>query len=938
MENNRLPGQVLTGWGGIKQSMKKSSIKTADTTARYFRYWGKAGKEKEEGALYHLLPYHCLDVAAVGQVLLEQHASLRKSLAALMGLNETDLVCWLPFLLSLHDIGKFSASFQNLRPDLFDAMQQRQWPRSDSPRHDSLGYLLWRKHLKDHFRQIGLLPPQRAGGLRGGNDAAGLEYWMQAVTGHHGAPPQRISVKGNPVDYEIQDVDAVSVFTTDIARLLLPSVTEFPRPDVETCQTSSWWLAGFAVLCDWLGSNRDYFPFVETVQPLETYWDIAKKSAEAAISATELLPATAAEAMSLKTLFAWESNTPTPLQAHCEQLELHQGPQLFILEDVTGAGKTEAAVILAHRLMAAGNAQGIYFALPTMATANAMYGRMANVYQRLFQSDTKPSLVLAHGARDLSADFRQAIMPSAKGTAEKYGDETEPANNHCSDWLADNRKKALLAEMGVGTIDQALMAILPARHQSLRLLGLLGKLLVVDEVHACDAYMNRLLRSLLQAHAASGGSAILLSATLPTHQRQQLMNAFADGAGCRKYQLCKTGENDYPLFTHAHTSGLGETRLATRDSVRRAVKVDMVHSTEETENRLAEAVAAGQCVCWIRNTVGDARESFVRLRQQYPEWDIDLFHARYAMQDRLDIEQRIVNRFDPASTADERRGQVLIATQVVEQSLDLDFDLLITDLAPIDLIIQRAGRLHRHQRGERGDPVLVINGPDPTTDISADWFREYSKGASYVYSHHGQIWLTASLLKERGGFHMPEDARRLIEGVYDSEEYPPVLLDVSLEAEGTASASGSLARLNTLNIENGYNGDDENRWWDDAKVPTRMAEVETITVYLARWNGTGLEPWVNDGDHLWPRSAVQMNRNLVTEETATGSITVEMIETCREQLPAKGKWGVLLPLVAADDGCWKGFALNKEGTTMTFYYDPKQGLIKEDEYQPQEAL
>jgi len=919
--------------------MKKSSTKTADTTdiePRYFRYWGKARKETEEGALCHLLPYHCLDVAAVGQVLLEQHARLRKSLAALMGLNEKDIIHWLPFLLSLHDIGKFSASFQNLRPDLLDAMQQRQWPRSDSPRHDSLGYLLWCKHLKDHFRQIGLLPPQRTSGLRADNTAAGLEYWIQAVTGHHGAPPQRDAVKGRLDDFfKKQDVEAANVFTADIARLLLPPAAEFPRPDIETCRTSSWWLAGFAVLCDWLGSNRDYFPFDETIQSLETYRDIAKERAAAAISDTELLPATTAEAMSLKALFAWETNTPTPLQAHCEQLELQHNPQLFILEDVTGAGKTEAAMMLAHRLMAAGNAQGIYFGLPTMATANAMYDRMANVYQRLFQSGTKPSLILAHGARDLSAHFRQAIMPATEKKAEKgtesYGDETEPANNHCSSWLADNRKKALLAEVGVGTIDQALMAILPARHQSLRLLGLLGKLLVVDEVHACDAYMNRLLCSLLRAHAASGGSAILLSATLPARQRQQLVDAFTKGAGCDKHPLRKTGTDDYPLFTHAHTSGFDETRLATRDSVRRAVKVDMVHSTEEAESRLAEAVATGQCVCWIHNTVGDARESFMRLRQRYPEWDIDLFHARYAMQDRLDIEQRIVNRFGPKSTADERRGQVLIATQVVEQSLDLDFDLLITDLAPVDLIIQRAGRLHRHQRGERGDPVLVINGPDPTADISATWFTDYAKGGSYIYSHHGQIWLTASLLKQQGGFHMPEDARRLIEGVYDSEEYPPALLEISLEAEGHASASGSLGTLNTLNIENGYSGEDENRWWDEAKTPTRLAEVDTTTVYLARWSGESLEPWINEGDHRWSRSAVQIRRDLVTAEAPAGSITAEVIEACRERLPAKGKWGVLLPVMAVDDCCWKGFALNKEGAKMTFYYDPKQGLMREEE-------
>lgn len=914
--------------------MESTSTKATNAVAGYFRYWGKASKENEEGAACHLLPYHCLDVAAVGQILLRRHASLRKSLAALSGLNEIDLVGWLPFLLSLHDIGKFSASFQNLRPDLFGVMQQRQWPRSDSPRHDALGHLLWRKHLRAHFQQMGLLPTQRTGGLRAGNTFAGLEYWMQAVTGHHGAPPQRDAVPGRLSHYfEMKDTEAASAFCSGIARLLLPAETRFPQPDLETCQTSSWWLAGFAVLCDWLGSNRDYFPFLETAQPLESYWALAKERAEVAISHTELLPAAVAGLMSLQSLFAAKINTPTPLQTHCERLELHGGPQLFILEDVTGAGKTEAAVMLAHRLMAAGNAQGIYFGLPTMATANAMYDRMAEIYRRLFQGDTKPSLVLAHGARDLSAHFRQAIVPTVGEKTESYGDDTESANSHCSSWLADNRKKALLAEVGVGTIDQALMAILPARHQSLRLLGLLGKLLVVDEVHACDAYMNRLLCSLLQAHAASGGSAILLSATLPARQRQQLTKAFADGAGWDKRKLHKTGADDYPLFTHAHATGLDEARLATRDSVRRRVTVDMVHSTEEVEHRLAKAVAAGQCACWIRNTVADAREAFVRLRHLYPAWDIDLFHARYAMQDRLGIEQRIVNRFGPMSGADERRGQVLIATQVVEQSLDLDFDLLITDLAPIDLIIQRAGRLHRHRRGDRGEPVLVVNGPDPVGDITPAWFKENLEGASYVYPHHGQIWLTAHLLKLQGGFRMPEDARRLIEGVYDAEEYPPALSEASLKAEGDASAGGGLAALNTLNIENGYNGDDENRWWDEAKIPTRLAEVETTTVYLARWNGASLEPWVGEIDHPWPRSAVQIRRDLATKEAPTESIPVDVIEACRERLPAKGKWGVLLPMVAVEDGCWKGIALNKEGAEMAFYYDPKQGLLVEKEVQ-----
>ncbi len=901
-------------------------------SAAYYKYWGKAGKG-DTAERYHLLPYHCLDVAAVGYVLLELHRPMRESLAKLTGINAAALMHWLPFLLTLHDIGKFAASFQSRRPDLFRTLQQRQWERGYSPRHDNLGFMLWRDHLREHFHQLGLLKKRESGDLLTRHRPTALEYWIQAMIGHHGVPPKQ---EGMCSDYfETQDIDAAREFVTVAGKLLLPPATPFPQPDFERCQIASWWLAGFAVLCDWVGSNTDYFPFSGAICPLPEYWPLAVSRAQTAIAATELLPATPAGNTGLKALFAWENEYPTPLQAHCEQLGLHEGPQLFILEDVTGAGKTEAAVMLVHRMMAEGYAQGIYFGLPTMATANAMYGRMATVYRRLFQGDIKPSLVLAHGARDLSAHFRQARIPVPEQQAVDYGDETEPASSHCSAWLADNRKKALLAEVGVGTIDQALMSILPSRHQSLRLLGLLGKLLVVDEVHACDAYMNRLLCSLLQAHAASGGSAILLSATLPAKQRQQLVDAFSEGAGWCARELNKTGVDDYPLLTHAHSVNVDETRLATRDSVHRSVKVEMLHSREDVESWLAAAVAAGQCACWVRNTVSDARESFVRLCDQHPDWDIDLFHARYAMQDRLDIEERIVNRFGNKSTPGERRRQVLIATQVVEQSLDLDFDLLITDLAPIDLIIQRAGRLHRHQRGKRGIPTLLVHGPDPEGDITATWFKDYFTGASYVYPHHGQLWRTAHLLKGQGGFRMPEDARHLIEGVYASSEYPATLDEVSAEAEGSAKASGSLGRLNTLNLENGYSGADENRWWDEAKTPTRLAEVETTTVFLARWNGKSLEPWIGDTDHPWPRSAVQMRSDLVAREAPTETITLEVIEACRERLPAKGRWGILLPLVADDDDCWRGQTLNKEEEKLTFFYDAKLGMIKEDERQQQ---
>jgi CRISPR-associated endonuclease/helicase Cas3 len=210
------------------------------------------------------------------------------------------------------------------------------------------------------------------------------------------------------------------------------------------------------------------------------------------------------------------------------------------------------------------------------------------------------------------------------------------------------------------------------------------KVMLVDEVHACDAYMQPLLCNLLRAHAMAGGSAILLSATLPQSQRQQLLDAFSEGLHVPNQRL---ESNDYPLLTHYIGESPVEKPLETRPSVRRCVRVDFVENQQAVEHCLADAVDSGQCACWIRNTVADAREAYIHLKTSHPDWQIDLFHARFALADRLAIEQRVLERFGKSSNQGQRAGQILIATQVVEQSLDLDFDRLITDLGPIDLII-----------------------------------------------------------------------------------------------------------------------------------------------------------------------------------------------------------------------------------------------------------
>ncbi|MFV2074226.1 MAG: CRISPR-associated endonuclease Cas3'', partial [Thermoanaerobaculales bacterium] len=454
----------------------------------YMAYWGKAASEGETPAK-HLLTFHLLDVAAVGRVLLSRHPTLLTRLSGLMGVPAGDLEPWLIWLLAHHDIGKFAAAFQRLRPELFaDPVADRF--RYDT-RHDTLGYLLWEEKLLDEVF------PNLAGQYELEEAVTTL---LRTSAGHHGRPPEIVEWK--TTWFRDEDVQAARILSRDLSRHFFggdaPPALEFGPPGefARRIAAASWPFAGFAVLCDWIGSNRLWFPFVDEPMPLEQYWERrAIPQAQRALVQAEIVPVLTATDSGFHTLFPGIA-APTELQKAAEMVPLADGPQLFFVEDLTGSGKTEAALTLTGRLLSAGKGEGVYVALPTTATADAMYDRVGAVYRKMFEPGTRPSLVLAHSRRDLSERFRTSVGGDRIEPEAAYGDGEQGAAATCAAWLADNRKKALLAQVGVGTIDQALLATLNVRHQSLRAFGLLGKVLVVDEVHACDAYMNRILEHL----------------------------------------------------------------------------------------------------------------------------------------------------------------------------------------------------------------------------------------------------------------------------------------------------------------------------------------------------------------------------------------------------------------------------------------------------------
>lgn len=895
------------------------------------QYWGKSNADGD----FHLLPFHCLDVAACGVILLQRHDQLRRRLSDRLGIAESALIAWAGFLLCLHDIGKFSYRFQGLKPDFAGLSETRPAARRYSVRHDTLGWHLWLGALEAPAmkRFIPESLPQRS--MR-----AALRTWIGTSVGHHGQPPDQDPLGFRLVDHFTTIDQQAAVNFMEACGCLMLSTTELEIADAKSfakaIKRNSWWLAGISVLCDWLGSNADLFPFSDDAIPLDQYWhEHALPAARKAIDHSGVLPLTV-PARSQSDLFDYLA-TPTPLQRLAETMSLSQEPQLLILEDVTGSGKTEAAVTLAHRIQASGAADGVYLALPTMATSNAMHARVVgkDLHKRLFAGE--PSVVLTHGAARLMQDEppRNAVLPDGPLERDYDGDETSAANLR-SAWLCDHRKKALLADLGVGTVDQALLAILPSRHQSLRLLGLARKVLVVDEVHAYDAYMQILLEALLRFQASIGGQVVLLSATLPQTTRQALADAYRAGLG---RDPVATTATDYPLLTRVDATGSEEIPVETRPEVKRSLPVQLVGDTQSAIDTLLDTHRTGHCGCWVRNTVNDAIEAWQALHDAGVPMDrLDLFHARFALGDRLEIEAKALANFGPESGPETRQGRILIATQVVEQSLDLDFDVMVTDLAPIDLVIQRAGRLRRHCRDttgkrteseQRGEPLLHVLSPPPDQDADAEWLAALIPKSAAVYQDLGNLWRTALLLQQHGAIRMPDDARTLIEGVYgeDAEALPAGLEPNSGTAEGKTMADRSIGRFNALPLEKGYMADDM-EYWDDIIAPTRLGEP-SVRVRLARWHEGRLAPWRPDDRHAWAMSEVSLRMALFADEADhQDPVLKEEIKQYLESVPDKGRWSRLLPLEEVAPDVWEGDGLNGRGEPVRFRYQQTTGLLR----------
>jgi CRISPR-associated endonuclease/helicase Cas3 len=450
-------------------------------------------------------------------------------------------------------------------------------------------------------------------------------------------------------------------------------------------------------------------------------------------------------------------------------------PGLAILEAPMGEGKTEAAFYFADYWNATGF-RGSYIAMPTQATSNQLFERFRRFLQARYDDAERINLQLLHGHAALSTDLKLLMtdqwIPQPTGV-DSGDDEAGEASVGAAEWFT-YRKRGLLAPFGVGTIDQALLSVLQVKHGFVRLFGLAGKTIIIDEVHAYDTYMSTLLERLLEWLAALGSPVVLLSATLPSARRKGLVSAYTRGLG-HSVPAQPGPLEKYPRITLVDSSGVRESHVEASPETRRALGIRwLAGGVGGLPEMLLAALDGGGCAAVVCNTVARAQEIYVALRDEIsgcPEAQrpqLDLFHARFLFKDRQEREERCLRRFGKpnqpdGTTADRPRRAILVATQVIEQSLDLDFDLMVSELAPVDLLLQRAGRLHRHQRSDRRGPQT------PTLHILRPELEEglpkLEGGATFVYDEHILLrsWHT---LKDRESANIPDDVEELIETVY----------------------------------------------------------------------------------------------------------------------------------------------------------------------------
>ncbi|NLB53942.1 MAG: CRISPR-associated helicase Cas3' [Syntrophomonadaceae bacterium] len=850
----------------------------------------------DAAGIARLVWYHWLPSGTRGRIARGIHGTL----GGADDYEEAALSCFV-FLAAAHDLGKATPAFQGkLRNSEFDAQLYKQLTEAGLPLTNDI-----HSRIARHYWSSQLIL-----------EAHGFSRKIAVILGgHHGQPPNSNNLENLRKGYK-KDLgwDEGQQAWVEVQEELLEYALKLGG--ISRQEARSWepdiaaqvLLSGLVIMVDWIVSNETYFPYINLYEGVshlakrpETAWD--------EIYLPECWNPDNTYANS--DLYTERFNIkPRPVQtAVLDIFKKVVNPGIIIIEAPMGEGKTEAALAAAEAMANITGRSGVFFALPTQASANGLFLRFCNWIENL-GDEVAHSIKLAHGKADLNEIYNK--IPKR---IERIGDfwvggevneETSGDAIIVHDWFS-GRKKGILADFVIGTIDQVLMVGLKQKHLALRHLGLSNKVVILDECHAYDAYMSQYLYKVLNWLGAYGVPVIVLSATLPGEKRQQLIEAYLNKefSSMSEYDPVFDTEKpensplpswastlNYPIITYTDSNISEDVRQNEVFGKRRTldVRLDILSDDEEILSKLEYLLSEGGYAGLIVNTVKRAQKIAHMLTQHFGDDQVHLLHSRFLAVDRAQKEKELYAKF---GVAGERTGRcIVVGTQIFEQSCDLDFDVLITDICPMDLLIQRIGRLHRHLRNrlpKLNQPRCFITGMNDSG---------FDRGAEIVYGKY-LLMNTRALIQPhmKLPLKLPDDIPHLVQETYRSEgvSMPLELKEEYNEAKNTHEQRivKKVARARVFQIVDPCKGLDDLVGWLDTGITDdpsgKRGEVtvrdtdDSLEVLVVQRRGKAyyMLPWIT-----------KFTDKLIPADTPPNAEQARAMAECSIQLPRELCWNI----------------------------------------------
>ena len=672
---------------------------------------------------------------------------------------------------SFHDIGKICPTFQKKILQNVTGCRVKLYPvlKNANPALEHL----WGGH--PGVSQLAL-------------EAAGAGKYIPEICGqHHGYTP-------NVGTYSaLAELFGGETWQNEREQLMqtLGSVFNVSQPEIDS-PVNARLIAGLVSVADWIGSG-------ELFDKPDTEWE---DKVDIALDRAGFVMPEIGHGLSFEDIFG-EGIKPYPVQQ--KFIDSVACPGVYVLEAPMGMGKTEAALYAAYKLLSNGMARGIYFALPTQLTSNRIYHRFNSFLDKI--------------VKGLSL-HREALLLHGKAWLEatELGAEGCPGGS----WFS-SRKRGLLAPFAVGTLDQALMAAMNVRHGFVRAFGLAGKVVILDEIHSYDAYTGTIIDALVSMLRKLQCTVLVLSATLTQSRRSEILGR-------------ESLSQAFPLVSGVtEDNKLVEKAVAVQ--VRQEFSLRMLDDKASAIEQVLDLAASGQYILWIENTVSDAQECYLDLAARASESGIlcGLVHSKFLPVHRKIIEDKWVALYGKQGWQrrgeKSRKGCILVGTQVLEQSLDIDADFLVTRFSPTDMLFQRLGRVWRHDNTPRPQEArreawILAPAPDEALDHPVKSFGSTARVYSpYVLCRSLQVW---NSIKKLG---LPHDIRSMLEATYSQRKEDGKMAKWLFELEnGNRWRQGrkALRQLATLTLATG------GVTLPESKAQTRYSEEPLVELLLVR--------------------------------------------------------------------------------------------------------